>query len=78
MTLDNMYYKNLINNRGLLVVDQELLSTPTTSPYVEKMAADNTYFHDQFAKALLSLSENNPISEDVGEVRKDCRFVNSK
>ncbi|XP_071709782.1 peroxidase 21-like [Rutidosis leptorrhynchoides] len=62
MILDNMYYKNLINNRGLLVVDQELLSTPTTSPYVEKMAANNTYFHDQFAKALLILSENNPIS----------------
>lgn len=78
MKLDNMYYKNLISNRGLLVVDQQLLSDPTTSPFVEKMASDNGYFHDQFAKALLTLSENNPISQDVGEVRKDCRFVNSK
>lgn len=78
MTLDNMYYKNLINNRGLLIVDQQLLSNPITSPYVKKMADDNDYFHEQFAKALLILSENNPINEDVGEVRKDCRFVNSE
>nr|GFA09884.1 peroxidase 21 [Tanacetum cinerariifolium] len=78
MTLDNMYYKNLINNRGLLIVDQQLLSNPITSAYVKKMAADNDYFHEQFSKALLILSENNPINEDVGEVRKDCRFVNSE
>lgn len=77
MILDNMYYKNIMNNMGLLVVDQQLLSNPTTSPYVKKMADDNDYFHDQFAKALLILSENNPISEEEGEVRKDCRFVNS-
>nr|XP_043612145.1 peroxidase 21-like [Erigeron canadensis] len=77
MTLDNMYYKNLIENRGLLLVDQQLLSNPITSPYVKKMAADNDYFTDQFSKALIILSENNPITDEVGEVRKDCRFVNS-
>lgn len=76
MILDNMYYKNIKNNKGLLIVDQQLVSNPITSPYVDKMAADNDYFHDQFAKALLTLSENNPISEEEGEVRKDCRFVN--
>ncbi|KAK9072773.1 hypothetical protein SSX86_009208 [Deinandra increscens subsp. villosa] len=76
MILDNMYYKNLMKNKGLLTVDQELLSNPITSPYVEKMAADNAYFHEQFSKALLILSENNPITGDDGEVRTDCRFVN--
>ncbi|KAJ9554930.1 hypothetical protein OSB04_009544 [Centaurea solstitialis] len=76
MILDNMYYKNIMNNKGLLLVDQQLVSNPATSSFVEKMAADNSYFHDQFAKALLTLSENNPTSEEEGEVRKDCRFVN--
>ncbi|KAL1819565.1 hypothetical protein DCAR_0415849 [Daucus carota subsp. sativus] len=78
MILDNMYYKNLLNHKGLLSIDQELLSDPTTSPYVQQMAADNTYFHDQFARALLILSENNPLTGEDGEVRKDCRFVNRK
>ncbi|TYJ39893.1 hypothetical protein E1A91_A04G100900v1 [Gossypium mustelinum] len=76
MILDNMYYKNLLKHKGLLMVDQQLTSHPLTSPLVEKMAADNGYFHDQFAKAVLLLSENNPLNEDQGEIRKDCRYVN--
>ncbi|KAI3822604.1 hypothetical protein L1987_10198 [Smallanthus sonchifolius] len=77
MTLDNNYYKNIMNNKGLLLVDQQLVSSPVTSSFVENMAADNDYFHEQFSKALLTLSENNPLSEADGEVRRDCRFVNS-
>lgn len=76
MILDNMYYKNLLGNMGLLIVDQQLASDPTTYPYVEKFAADNGYFQDQFAKAVLLLSENNPLTGDDGEIRKDCRYVN--
>ncbi|GAB4856723.1 Peroxidase 21 [Ancistrocladus abbreviatus] len=77
MVIDNMYYKNLLKQKGLLLVDQELVSEPTTLPYVEKMSADNSYFLDQFARALLLLSENNPLTGDQGEIRKDCRFINS-
>ncbi|KAB1220341.1 Peroxidase 21 [Morella rubra] len=76
MILDNMYYKNLLGHKGLLIVDQQLTSDPTTSPFVQQFAADNGYFHDQFAKAVLLLSENNPLTGDQGEIRKDCRFVN--
>ncbi|PIN17935.1 Peroxidase [Handroanthus impetiginosus] len=78
MVLDNMYYKNILNHKGLLIVDQELVSDPRTYPFVEKMAADNGYFHEQFSRALMIMSENNPLSGDEGEIRRDCRFVNSK
>lgn len=57
-------------------MDQQLVSDPSTYSFVEKMANDNGYFHDQFARALLILSENNPLTGNEGEVRKDCRFVN--
>ncbi|OVA10172.1 Plant peroxidase [Macleaya cordata] len=77
MIIDNMYYKHLLNHKGLLLVDQQLVSDPTTSPFIEKMASDNGYFHDQFSRALLLLSENNPLIDDEGEIRKDCRFVNT-
>lgn len=76
MVLDNMYYKNLLDHKGLLQVDQQLASDPSTFPYVQKFAADNGYFHDQFARAVLLLSENNPVTGDQGEIRKDCRYVN--
>jgi peroxidase len=76
MVLDNMYHKNLLAGRGLLLVDQRLATDPRTAPFVRKMAADNAYFHDRFAAALVKMSENGPLTGDQGEVRKDCRFVN--
>jgi peroxidase len=76
MILDNFYHKNLLKHKGLLVVDQQLVLDPRTAPYVQKMAADNDYFRTQFAKAVVLLSETNPLTGNQGEVRKDCRFVN--
>ncbi|KAF9590961.1 hypothetical protein IFM89_000506, partial [Coptis chinensis] len=76
MVIDNLYYKNLMSHKGLLIIDQQLTSDSTTYPLVEKMASDNGYFHDQFSRGLLLLSENNPLTGDEGEIRRDCRFVN--
>ncbi|GFP83759.1 peroxidase 21 [Phtheirospermum japonicum] len=76
MVLDNMYYKNILDHKGLLLVDQELVSDPRTYPFVQKMAEDNGYFHNQFSRAMSILSENNPLTGDKGEIRKNCRFVN--
>ena len=78
MVLDNMYHKNLLKGRGLLLVDQRLASDPRTAPFVKKMAADNGYFRETFAAALVRMSENGPLTGGQGEVRKDCRFVNAK
>lgn len=76
MILDNMYYKHLLARKGLLLVDQQLADDPRTKPFVAKMAADNDYFHDRFAAALLTMSQNSPLTGDQGEVRRDCRFIN--
>ncbi len=76
MVLDNNYHKHLLQHKGLLLVDQQLLSDPATSQFVQKMAEDNDYFRDRFAKNVLLLSENSPLTDDQGEIRKDCRFVN--
>ncbi|CAN4109619.1 unnamed protein product [Withania somnifera] len=62
MVWDNLYYKNILSNKGLLIVDQQLVYDPTTYPFVEKFAASNSYFHSQFGKALIILSENNPLT----------------
>ncbi|PHT64337.1 Peroxidase 21 [Capsicum annuum] len=76
MVWDNLYYKNIMSNKGLLIVDRQLVSDQSTYPFVEKFAANNSYFNDQFAKALIILSENNPLTGDQGEIRKVCRDVN--
>lgn len=76
MILDNMYYSNILKHKGLLLVDQQLVSNPLTLPYVKKFAADNDYFHAQFSRGILLLSENSPLTGDEGEIRKDCRYIN--
>lgn len=77
MVLDNMFYKHLLSHEGLLLVDQQLASDPSTLPFVENMAADNTYFHDQFARAMIIMSENNPLIGDQGEIRTHCSRLNA-
>lgn len=77
MTVDNNYYKNILQHKGLLTVDEELATDPRTAPYVQKMANDSGYFNEQFSRAILLLSENNPLTGDQGEIRKDCRYVNA-
>ncbi|WOL04629.1 peroxidase 21 [Canna indica] len=77
MIIDNMYYKHLLQHKGLLKVDQQLVTYPSTAQFVKMMAANNSYFYEQFTKALLLLSENNPLTGNQGEIRKDCRYVNA-
>ncbi|XP_014503809.1 peroxidase 21 isoform X1 [Vigna radiata var. radiata] len=76
MIIDNNYYKNILEHKGLLLVDQELATDSRTAPYVQNMANDNQYFHQQFSRAVQLLSETNPLSGDQGEIRKDCRYLN--
>ena len=78
MVLDNMYYKLLLSRKGLLLVDQQLTSDPSTLSYVKSMAANNSYFQDQFARAMILLSGNYPLTGDQGEVKKDCRYMNAR
>ncbi|GLT89743.1 hypothetical protein SLE2022_077170 [Rubroshorea leprosula] len=72
----HLIFKILLKHKGLLQGDQELASDPVTSTFVEKMSADNGYFQDQFPRAIFLVSENNPLTGDEGEIRKDCRYVN--
>ncbi|KAK7393564.1 hypothetical protein VNO78_22122 [Psophocarpus tetragonolobus] len=77
MIIDNNYYKNILEHKGLLTVDEELANDPRTAPYVQNMANDNDYFHQHFSRAILLLSQTNPLTGDQGEIRKDCRYLNA-
>uniref|UniRef100_A0A0D6QT46 Peroxidase n=1 Tax=Araucaria cunninghamii TaxID=56994 RepID=A0A0D6QT46_ARACU len=76
MKLDNNYYRNLMDNKGLLIVDQQLYADPRTRPYVKKMAKNQDYFFNKFAKAITILSQNNPLTGTRGEIRRQCFRAN--
>ncbi|KAI3800285.1 hypothetical protein L1987_28372 [Smallanthus sonchifolius] len=48
MKLDNNYYRNILDNKGLLIVDHQLANDKRTKPYVKKMAKSQDYFFKHF------------------------------
>ncbi|GAB2217148.1 hypothetical protein Droror1_Dr00000311 [Drosera rotundifolia] len=76
MIFDNNYYRNILDNKGLLIVDHQLATDERTRPYVLKMAKKQDYFFKEFSKAITVLSENNPLTGSKGEIRKQCNVVN--
>lgn len=78
MILDNNYYRNILDNKGLLLVDHQLAHDKRTKPYVKKMAKSQEYFFKEFSKAITLLSENNPLTGTKGEIRKECSVANKQ
>ncbi|KAK4398948.1 Peroxidase 42 [Sesamum angolense] len=76
MKLDNNYYRNILDNKGLLIVDHQLATDKRTKPFVKKMAKNQDYFFKEFARAITILSENNPLTGTKGEIRKQCNLAN--
>ena len=76
MILDNNYYRNILDNKGLLLVDHQLANDKRTKPYVKKMAKSQDYFFKEFSRAITILSENNPLTGSKGEIRKQCNLAN--
>ncbi|EOA20992.1 hypothetical protein CARUB_v10001325mg [Capsella rubella] len=78
---DNKYYVNLKENKGLIQSDQELFSSPDakdTIPLVRAYADGQGKFFDAFVKAMIRMGNLSPLTGKQGEIRSNCRVVNSK
>nr|CAG77503.1 peroxidase precursor [Raphanus sativus var. niger] len=77
---DNQYYTNLRNGRGLIQSDQELFSTPRafTIPLVEQYSNNRLVFFQAFAEAMIRMGNLKPLTGTQGEIRRNCRVVNSR
>ncbi|KAJ7973222.1 Peroxidase [Quillaja saponaria] len=76
--LDNKYYIDLKNHQGLLTSDQTLLSSPTTARMVKNNARHGAAWAKKFAAAMVKMGFIDVLTGSQGEIRKNCRFVNSK
>lgn len=74
--LDNEYYNQIMNNRGLLEIDQELALDRSTSGIAQRLAADNALFGQSFAKAMVKLGSLQVLEGNAGEIRTNCRMFN--
>ncbi|KAL5229012.1 hypothetical protein ABZP36_017277 [Zizania latifolia] len=80
-TFDNAYFQDLVSRRVLLRSDQELYGSGagngTTDTFVRAYAANATAFAADFATAMVRLGNLSPLTGKNGEVRLNCRRVNS-
>ncbi|GLU20846.1 hypothetical protein SLE2022_370250 [Rubroshorea leprosula] len=75
LILDNSYYKQLMVNRGILQIDQELATKPCTRKVVRKLATSFD-FPAQFRAAMVKLGAIEVLTGKQGEVRRHCRAKN--
>lgn len=73
---DNLYYKNLINKKGLLHSDQELFNGGSTDSLVKSYSNNQNAFESDFATAMIKMGNNKPLTGSKGEIRKQCRRAN--
>ncbi|KAI3423458.1 Peroxidase [Psidium guajava] len=78
---DNSFYHLLLQGEGLLNSDQEMYSSilaVQTRGIVKRYAADPVAFFKQFSESMVRMGNiTNPESFANGEVRKNCRFINT-
>ncbi|XP_010275548.1 PREDICTED: peroxidase 72-like [Nelumbo nucifera] len=75
---NNHYYKNILDSKGLLNSDQVLLTKSEASmELVKEYAENNQLFFEQFAISMVKMGNLSPLTRSKGEIRKNCRRVNS-
>ncbi|KAK9285223.1 hypothetical protein L1049_024411 [Liquidambar formosana] len=73
---DNIYYKNLVNNSGLLQSDQALMGDNRTAAMVMNYSKYPFLFSKDFGESMVKLSNLGVLTGQDGEIRKNCRMVN--
>lgn len=75
-TFNNDYYRNLLGQRGLLHSDQELFNNATTDAQVRAYSTNSASFFNDFASAMVKMSNLSPLTGTNGQIRTNCRRVN--
>ncbi|KAI7750544.1 hypothetical protein M8C21_016396, partial [Ambrosia artemisiifolia] len=75
-TFNNDYFKNLINQKGLLHSDQQLFNGGSADSTVRQYSSNPNQFSADFAAAMIKMGDNKPLTGSSGEIRKNCRRPN--
>ncbi|XP_062209316.1 peroxidase 57-like [Phragmites australis] len=75
--LDNSLYPSVLAGRAVLQIDQELTSSGKARRIAAMFAAQPRNFQRHFARSMVKLGSVNVLTGRQGEVRLNCRRVNS-
>ncbi|KAI3455427.1 hypothetical protein Pfo_012090 [Paulownia fortunei] len=71
-----LYYRSLLQGKGLLFVDQQLTAGEETETWVRAYASDVSLFQRDFGLTMIKLSNLQVLTAPMGQVRLNCRKVN--
>lgn len=77
---DNHYFLNILEGRGLLGSDNVLVTEDHEGEIRKQVwayASDQKLFFASFANSMIKMGNINVLYGNEGEVRKNCRFVNT-
>ncbi|XP_047981333.1 probable peroxidase 26 [Salvia hispanica] len=72
----NKYYSNLVSNKAVLKVDQDLLQSYNTSQLALEYVAILEHLKQQFSLSISRLGGLKVLTGNQGEIRLNCRFTN--
>ncbi|KAK4857465.1 hypothetical protein QYF36_001110 [Acer negundo] len=70
--LDNKYYSELMNRRGLLTSDQTLNNSPFTSKMVSDNARNGAAWGAKYARDMVHMGSLDVLTGTQGEIRRLC------
>ncbi|XP_065875101.1 peroxidase 10-like [Euphorbia lathyris] len=73
---DNLYYKLLVNNSGLLQSDHALMGDNTTASMVTYYSKYPYSFSKDFAASMVKMGGIGVLTGQSGQIRKNCRVTN--
>ncbi|KAK8961040.1 Cationic peroxidase 1 [Platanthera guangdongensis] len=74
---DNNYYVNLASKKGLLHSDQQLFNGGSTDSQVTSYTNNAGQFSSDFAAAMVKMGDIGPLTGTQGQIRLNCKNVNS-
>ncbi|GLJ19904.1 hypothetical protein SUGI_0360680 [Cryptomeria japonica] len=74
--LDNVYYSELLRNRGLLTYDHTLITNSDTRKMVQANSRYPTLWRRKFANAMVKMGTIDVLTGSQGEIRKNYGIVN--
>ncbi|XP_077225619.1 putative Peroxidase 48 [Tasmannia lanceolata] len=72
---DTHYFRSLLQGRGILFADQQLMAHEKTAELVKAYASDSSAFRRDFGRVMIKLSGLNVLSGSQGQVRRNCSMV---
>ena len=75
--LDNKYYVGLQNNLGLLISDHALTTQPDLNKEVNENAKSASRWVRKYKRASVKMGGIEVLTGNQGEIRRNCRVINS-